>query len=247
MTLSNRTTRERLDRSPRVAAVVVAGGSGERFGAPGGKQLAEVEGVPVLGHALGAFLRASSVSEIVVVVHPERVEEYRARAVAPLGDSVPVMVVAGGDTRLQSVANGLAAVSRDADVIAVHDGARPLVMPATIDEAVAALIERQVDGVVVGHPSYDTVKLVDGVRVTGTADRTRFWVAQTPQVFDARVLRTAYERALAEGYSGTDDASLVERIDGVVEMLEGPRENIKVTVAEDLDFVAAVLRHRKEA
>jgi 2-C-methyl-D-erythritol 4-phosphate cytidylyltransferase len=146
------------------------------------------------------------------------------------------------------VARGRAAVPADADVIAVHDGARPLVTPALIAEAIDALdADGALDGVVVGHPSYDTLKLVGARdRVAGTLDRTTVWAAQTPQVFRAPVLRRAYARAEAEGFAATDDASLVERAGGSVRMLAGPLDNIKVTVPEDMLIVERLLRTRVE-
>jgi 2-C-methyl-D-erythritol 4-phosphate cytidylyltransferase len=229
-------------------AVIVAGGLGERLGLQGGKQLALVAGRPVLAHTLEAFERAASIDAIVVVTHPDRVAQYRAQAVDPTGAVKVVDVVGGGDTRQQSVARGLAAVPAEADVILVHDGARPLVTPEIVDGAVAALLaDEAADGVVVGHPSYDTVKVVDAAgTVVATADRSTLWAAQTPQVFRAGALRTAYARAAAEGIQGTDDASLVELAGGTVRMLVGPRENIKVTVPEDLLVVERLLAARGE-
>ena len=228
------------------AAVIVAGGAGERTGLAGGKQLAAVAGAPVLHHTLAAFLACDAIDTIVVVVHPDRVDEYREAAVEPLGSDKILSVVPGGATRRESVAAGLRAVPAEADVIAVHDGARPLVKPAVIEGAIAALLaDSALDGVVVGHPSYDTLKLVaeDG-RVVGTADRSAFWAAQTPQVFRADALREAYSRAETFGREGTDDAALVEADGGALRMLEGPRDNIKVTVPGDLAIVEQVLRHR---
>ncbi|MGB4442602.1 MAG: 2-C-methyl-D-erythritol 4-phosphate cytidylyltransferase [Coriobacteriia bacterium] len=230
------------------AAIIVAGGGGERTGLDGGKQLAAVAGRPVLYHTVSAFVACAAIDAIVVVTHPERVEEYRAAAVAPLGSPKIVGVIGGGGSRQESVARGLAAVPADADVIAVHDGARPLVTPALIAEAIDALdADAALDGVVVGHPSYDTLKLVGARdRVAGTLDRTTVWAAQTPQVFRAPVLRRAYARAEAEGFAATDDASLVERAGGSVRMLAGPRDNIKVTVPEDMLIVERLLRTRVE-
>ncbi len=234
----------RPSEQPAVVAVVVAGGTGERFGLTGGKQLAVVHGLPVLAHTLKAFDEARSISAIVLVTHPDRIEEYRDRAITPISPSKPVTVVAGGSTRQESVRNGIAAVPDDAAAIAVHDGARPMVTPEVIDEAVT-LVVGGVDGVVVGHESYDTLKVVDGGSVVETPDRSRYWVAQTPQVFRAGLLRTAYVEAERNGRTGTDDASLVEAIGGHVRMLEGPRTNIKVTVAEDLEIVDALLGMRE--
>jgi 2-C-methyl-D-erythritol 4-phosphate cytidylyltransferase len=228
------------------AAIVVAGGSGERFGRPGGKQLALVGGVAVVGRAVAAVASAETVDLVVLVCHPDRVGEY-AKALDGVAGRVAPVVVAGGETRRMSVAAGLAAVPADATVIVVHDGARPLLEPHVVDAAVRTLESSGADGVVVGHPAYDTMKVVDAsARVSETPDRSTLWVAQTPQVFVADVLRRAHLRAAADGFDGTDDASLVERVGGRVLMHEGPRWNIKVTVPEDLRVVEALLADRKD-
>jgi 2-C-methyl-D-erythritol 4-phosphate cytidylyltransferase len=228
------------------AAIIVAGGSGERLGLEGGKQLARVSGRPLLSHTLAAFDRCPAIDAIVVVVHPARLDEYRHEAIEPVGSQKVVAVVAGGDTRQGSVAAGLAAVPAQAEIVAVHDGARPLVTPEVIGHAIEELeADATLDGVVVGHPSYDTLKIVDeSGAVVGTVDRDLFWAAQTPQVFRVAVLREAYARAAEDVAPATDDAALVERCGGSVRMIVGPRRNIKITVAEDLSVAAALLEGR---
>lgn len=224
-------------------ALIVAGGTGERFGRDGGKQTAPLAGSTVVMHTIGVFDRCAEVDAIVVVTRADTIAAL-AEATSPLAKVVSV--VEGGDTRQRSVAAGLAALPAGTDIVIVHDGARPLVTPEVIGEAVRAL-GPSVDGVVVGHPSYDTVKVVDGEGfVTATADRSTLWVAQTPQVFRASALVSAHDRSLAEGFTGTDDAMLVERAGGRVRMLAGPRENLKVTVPGDLVIAEAVLRARGE-
>jgi 2-C-methyl-D-erythritol 4-phosphate cytidylyltransferase len=230
--------------SALAAAVVVAGGTGERFGDVAGKQLAVVEGAPVLAYALRAFMDCEVISEIVVVVHPDRVFEF-TRALASAGVNTDDLTIsAGGETRQRSVANGLSALVGQHEVVVVHDGARPMVTVETITAAVSTIDSKRCDGVVVGHPSFDTLKLVDGDRITDTPDRSSYWVVQTPQAFRLEMLRAAHDSAENDGYLGTDDASLVERLGGDVRVLEGPRENIKVTVPADLGFVEAVVRSR---
>lgn len=230
------------------AAIIVAGGSGERSGLSSGKQLAAVAGLPVLTHTLRVFGECIAIDEIVVVVHPERIEEYARVAIEPVGSPKISGIVAGGQTRQHSVHNGLAAVSDEATLVAVHDGARPLVTPALVTAMIDALAaDAALAGLVVGHPSYDTLKTVRPDRhVVGTPDRSAVWVAQTPQVFRAPVLREAYERAAEDGFSGTDDASLVERLGHPVAMFPGPRDNLKVTVPEDLLIVERLLALRAE-
>lgn len=232
-------------------AIIAAGGGGVRFGSPGGKQLALVAGLPVLAHTLLAFERCSAVDAVVVVTHPQKVDLYRREAVEPIGASKVMAVVPGGETRRASVAAGIEALPREAGLIAVHDGARAAVTPETIANAFAELVRRpDAAGVVVGHPCFDTVKRVDAAgHVADTVDREDLWIAQTPQVFRAEALRGAHERAAADGFEGTDDASLVERLGGLVVMVAGPRWNVKVTVPEDLEVLEALLslREREES
>lgn len=229
-------------------AIIVAGGTGERFGDPRGKQLALVAGLPVLSHAILAFDLCEAVDAIVIVAHPDRVEQYREAALAVTSPRKLVAVVPGGETRRASVAAGLAALPAGCDAVAIHDGARAAVSIDTIAASFAMLAESpDADGVVVGHPAYDTIKEVapDG-RVVSTPDRSRLWVAQTPQTFRASALRAAHERAVADDHEGTDDSELIERCGGTVRMLAGPRWNMKVTVPEDLVVLATLLRTREE-
>lgn len=228
------------------AGILVASGTGERFGGEAGKQLAAVGGLPVAAHSLRALASAETIDRIVLVCHPDRVEEYRAAFVTP-DLAGRTTVVAGGASRRESVAAGLAALDESVTVVVVHDGARPLVEPAVIDGAVRALeASPDLDGVVVGHPSYDTIKATDAAgMIVSTPDRATLWVAQTPQVFRAEVLRVAHARAAEEDLDVTDDASIVEHIGGAVRMMEGPRWNLKVTVPADLEVVEALLALRR--
>lgn len=228
-------------------ALIVAGGKGERLGRDGGKQLTCIAGEPVLSHTLRVFEECALVEAVVVVTDPERVAEYRAVAVDPVGSTKVVAVVPGGASRADSVRSGLSAVPGATSVIIVHDGARPLVTPATIAGAIEMLEQdEECAGVVVGHPSYDTLKQVDALGVVvGTPDRAAIWPAQTPQVFRAQALQDAYEQAAHTGWAGTDDASFVEHSGGKVRMFAGPQDNVKITVPEDLPMAEALLNARK--
>jgi 2-C-methyl-D-erythritol 4-phosphate cytidylyltransferase len=231
---------------PRVGVIVAAGGTGTRFGRPEGKQLTPIAGRPVVTWSLRAVAAVPGVEVIVVVCHPERVDEFRDCAAQALDVSLAVKVVAGGATRQASVAAGLAALPETCDVIVVHDGARPIATTVLVTHAVAALLEDpNADGAVVGHPAVDTLKHVDDDGyVVATPDRTLFWAVQTPQVFRAPAIRRAYEAADEAGDTGTDDASLIERLGGRVLVVEGPRDNLKVTHAEDLLIAEAILIDR---
>jgi len=228
------------------AAVVVAGGTAERFGRSGGKQLAPLVGRPVLSWVLDALDTSGAIDLIVVVCAPDRADEYRSIAVEPLELRTPVIYAAGGSTRRESVASGLAALPDSVVTVLVHDGARPLVTGDLIVAALSAFERSGADGLVVGHPSIDTLKIAEGPRVVETPPRESFWAVQTPQVFSAEALKAAHRLAIADGFEGTDDASLVERAGGVVVLHEGPRDNIKITLPEDLAFAEAVIRARAE-
>ena len=204
-------------------AIVVAGGSGSRFGGP--KQFEPLVGRPVVEWSVAAARKAT---DGVVLVVPAS-ERDRARS---LGADV---VVTGGETRSASVRLGLESVPGHADVVVVHDAARPLASPALFAAVVAPLLVtggEDVDGVVCGITVADTLKRVgaDGSTVTGTVDRTSIVAVQTPQAFRAAVLR----RAHASGGDATDDAALVEAIGGRVRVVPGDAHNVKLTVPSDL-------------
>lgn len=227
------------------AAIVVAGGSGERFGRPGGKQLARLAGLPVVSWALAA-LDAAELDLVVLVCPAERRAEFEREAVAPLQLVTSIAWADSGSTRQESVRNGMAVLPPSVSTVVVHDGARPLVTAELVKRTVQELGKSQADGAVIGHPSYDTLKRVEGGRVVSTPDRQKYWAVQTPQVFLRQQLQAAHEAAVEQGFEGTDDAALVEWAGGTVVVVEGPQDNVKVTVPEDLAYAEAVLAHRRE-
>lgn len=233
-----------IQTKPKVTAVIAGGGRGLRFGDPNGKQLASVMGRPVIAWAAMAMAAATLVDDIVVVCDPSRVKEYATAVLAVYDADKPITFVAGGDTRQLSVEAGVLEAA-GADVVAIHDGARPLVDPTVVDAAIRQLLsEPDAAGIVVGHPAIDTLKVVAESAVVSTPDRATFWIAQTPQIFHREKLLYAIESAQAEGFTGTDDASIVERSGERVLMFEGPRENIKVTVPADVLTVESHLATR---
>lgn len=220
------------------AAVVVAGGSGSRLAPATGdtrKQYVEVAGVPVLLRALLPFLEHPAFGSVVVVLPPADVHSPPAW----LADRGPT-IVPGGAERSDSVWNGLQAVHPAAEVVLVHDGARPFVTREIID---GVLAESRTGGAVAAVRAVDTLKEADedGL-VLATADRARFWHAQTPQGFPRDLLVAAYERARREGWAATDDASLFERCGHPVRLVPGAPENIKVTHPLDLRIAEILAR-----
>ncbi|CAN5807080.1 2-C-methyl-D-erythritol 4-phosphate cytidylyltransferase [soil metagenome] len=226
-----------------VAAVLVAAGSGERFAAAAPKAFVELAGEPLLVHALRALLGAASIDEVVVVVGEQR----RAQAAAALEAAglPPAALVAGGATRAESVRSGVAATA--ADVVAVHDAARPLVSPGLVNRVVAALYDHTdtshpLSAVAPALAVVDTLKLVEPTRmqVLHTIDRRALWAVQTPQVFARRTLQRVHRRLKVT--TATDDLVLVEEAGGRVHLIEGERRNFKITYPEDLAMAEALLR-----
>lgn len=234
----------KMDKNPRTAAIILAGGTGERFGQIGGKQLVEIAGKPVLTWSAESFDAVGDIGLIVVVCPQDRIDEYLRRAIDPFPFVTPVVIAPAGATRQESAFSGLELVPDDFEYVVLHDGARPLVTPDLIEHTIATVKGNiDCDGAVVAHPSVDTLKIVENGVIVGTPDRTVFWNAQTPQVFRTGIYRRAHSAALSEGFVGTDDSSLIERLGGHILVVEGTRDNIKLTVPEDYDLLsAAVMR-----
>ena len=227
-----------------VGAVVVAAGSGTRLGADRPKAFVEVDGEPILWHALAGVHRVEAVSRLVVVVPADLVEETQ-RLVA-LSFSCPcqdLTVVAGGAERTDSVRAGLAALGDDVDIVLVHDAARCLT-PTAVFERVIAAIDQGYAGAVPGVAVVDTVKVVDASGViTETPDRASLRAIQTPQGFRGEVLRAAYDSAVL----ATDDAALVEAAGHDVVVVEGDSRAFKITTPDDVERAERMARAMEES
>ena len=233
----------KLDKKPKTAAVVLAGGSGDRFGREGGKQLVEIAGRPVLTWSAESFDAVGDVGIIIIVCPEERHDEYLKRAIDPFPFVTPIVMAPAGPTRQESAFAGLEFVPEEFEYVVMHDGARPLVTPELISHVIATVKGNiDCDGAIVAHPAIDTLKVVEDGVIAGTPDRNVFWNAQTPQVFRAGIYRRAHAAALSDGFVGTDDSSLIERLGGRVLVVEGPRDNLKLTVPEDYELLEAAVR-----
>jgi 2-C-methyl-D-erythritol 4-phosphate cytidylyltransferase len=224
------------------AAVVAAGGSGERLGAGAPKALVPLGGRPMIAWCLAALQASERVSSAVIAAPPGHEEEVAAIAndVAP---QLPVQVVAGGTVRSESVANAIAVLDGASELV-IHDAARPLARPELFDRCVERLEHWRCEGVVAAARTIDTIKEADaGGRVIATLQRGTLWAVQTPQVFQAEALA----RALAQGdlTRATDDAQLVEAVGGDIRVVEAPRHNLKVTTEQDLRIVELLLAERQ--
>ena len=231
-----------VDKEPKTAAIILAGGSGERFGHDGGKQLVEVAGKPILTRSIEPFDAVGDVGLIIVVCPESRTEEYKARAIDPYDFVTPIEFAPSGAIRQESAFSGLSHVPEGYDYVVLHDGARPLITKELIEHTINTVKGNiDCDGAVVGHPSIDTLKVVENGMIVGTPDRSVFWNAQTPQVFRTGIYRRAHASALSDGFVATDDSALIERLGGRVLVVEGKRDNIKLTVPEDYLLIVAAM------
>lgn len=222
------------------AVIIPAAGSGTRVGADRNKLLLPLAGEPLLQHTLRA-VATCDLAQVVLVTRPDERETMAALAAAC---GLTVTFADGGATRQESVANGLAALSPHILLVAVHDGARPLVTPELFDRTLAAA--REHGAAVAAAPVADTLKRVRDGQVAGSLDREGLWAMQTPQAFQVGILRQAAEMARADGFAGTDEVSLVERTGRPVVVVESLTPNLKVTRAEDYAAAAAQLAARGE-
>jgi 2-C-methyl-D-erythritol 4-phosphate cytidylyltransferase len=220
-------------------------------GASTPKQFLSIAGVPVLVHCLRAFLAVKRVEAIYIAVRKTEIGRLRAQ-VAGYGLDSKVHVVEGGDVRQQSVSNALAklvaeAGCREDDVVLVHDAARPLIDPATIDRTIDAVAEH--GAAIVGLPAVDTIKQVErtahGAIVTATIPRERIVQAQTPQGARCGLLQRAFAEAAADEFAGTDEASILERAGIVVAVVPGSPKNFKITQPGDLELAEFYLAAAK--
>jgi 2-C-methyl-D-erythritol 4-phosphate cytidylyltransferase len=226
---------------PRVAAIVAAAGSGDRLGGNTPKALVELAGRPLVAWSLAA-LAASKAVEKIVIAAPDGYEEEISAVARDTAPELPTDVVAGGQSRSRSVANGLEAVT-GAAIVVVHDAARPLVTAGLVDRSVVQLERWGCDAVIAAARATDTIKEAGaGGRVTATLERSSLWAVQTPQTFRVEALRKAVDGSeLDRAY---DDAQLVEAIGGDVRIVESSRDNLKITIPFDLRVAELLLEER---
>ena len=238
-----------------VTAIIAAGGRGQRFGGAQPKQLLSVGGRPILERSVTAFLAHPAVDALVVALPQALLDDPPAYL---LRTSKPLLLVAGGDRRQDSVANAFRAAEATSDIIVIHDAARPFVSADLIARAIAAAAES--GAVLAALQARDTVKLalapsgaegrqaLDGSNgehrwlVKETLPRESVFLAQTPQAFRRGVLQTALDLGARDGFAATDEAGLVERAGLTVRLVEGDASNIKITTPEDLPLAEAIAR-----
>jgi 2-C-methyl-D-erythritol 4-phosphate cytidylyltransferase len=221
-------------------AIVAAAGQGRRMGGPRAKQFLELAGVPVLIHTLRRFEQAETIGEIVVVLPNDELAGFLS-----LAEKYPLAklsrVIPGGASRAESVWRGLQSLrAATAKIVAVHDGVRPLVTPAEIDETVRTA--KRCGAAILVAPVTDTIKKVRESEITGTIDRTQLRRALTPQCFEYGLLKRAFEHAGTLDERFTDESSLVEQLGVPIAAVEGSARNIKITSPQDLALAEFMLK-----
>ena len=226
--------------SRMVSVVIVAAGKGTRMGPGVDKLFLEVAGRPVVEHSWRRIDAASVVDEIVIVVRDGMQGAFEELAVE-LSAAKPYRIVVGGKERQDSVANGIAALNPAAEIVAVHDGARPCVTAELIEATVAAA--REGGAAVAAQRVSDTIKESDDGRlISGHPERSRLWAVQTPQTFRVEVIRRALEETRRQNATITDDTAACEFIGQSVRLVESAKPNPKVTAPGDLPLIEALLR-----
>jgi len=231
------------DRSrPFCSVIIPAAGASIRMGG-GSKQLMDLCGAPVLMRTLCVVDRAERVDEIIVATREDMLETV-AEMCSRAGLQKPARVILGGNSRLESVLAGALEADPRAELLAVHDGNRPLIRPEEFDEVVRhGAITYAVAPAI---PVSSTIKIVDeNMRIKSTPNRSELYCAQTPQVFQADILKAALQSAMDAGVSVTDDCSAVERLGKDVYLIPGDPENIKITVPLDMVIAEAILKRRE--
>ena len=215
------------------AAIIVASGSSRRMGFD--KLAAEIRGTPVLARTVRAFMAAEEITRVIVVCPEERFRLLDGEAFPK-----PLDRVDGGEQRQDSVSNGLALLGPDDLLVAVHDGARPLVRPESIDATVAAA--RQHGAATLAHAVTDTIKKADAENFArSSVDRSGLWAMETPQVFQTALLREAYAAVAERRLAVTDEVSALEAIGIPTKLVTSPFPNPKITVPADIHLASALL------
>ena len=227
----------------KVSVILPAAGLGTRMGrekaGTSRKQFMLLEGAPILIHTIRKFLYCASVTEIVVALRPEDLDWARG-LVHQEHPSRPVRFVEGGDSRQQSVENALATLAADTDLVAVHDAVRPFIDSELVEKVIAEAAHT--GAAIVGIVPVDTVKRIHKNKIRATLPREHLVLAQTPQVFRFGLLKRAFEMARQDGFLGTDESSLVERLEQAeVSVVQGTDRNLKITRPTDMNLARLYL------
>ena len=223
-----------------VSAIIVAAGEGARMKGKMRKQYLNLSGLPVLAYSIMAFDSCSLIEEIFIVVPKEDIEYCQNKILSLLDLKKSIKLVPGGAKRQDSVYNGLQAINKkNTETVVIHDGVRPFINPEDLKECI--LGSKKYGACILATAAIDTLKRVgESDIIATTVHRENIWLAQTPQAFQYDLILKAHETARRDGYVGTDDASLVERMGEDVKIINGGKFNIKITKKEDLPIAKAI-------
>lgn len=225
-------------------AVIVAAGKGRRMGTEISKQFLPLCGKEILAHTVEKFEKAACIRDIILVTGGDALQDVR-QMVQEYGWKKIISVTEGGKERQDSVFLGLQQVPQDTEIVLIHDGVRPFVTEEILERSIAAA--KETGGCVAGVPAKDTIKVCDAEGFAiATPDRSTLRQIQTPQTFRRKEILAAYEKAKADGFLGTDDASVAEHSGFPVRVIMGSYCNIKITTKEDLLIGAAFLKEETE-
>lgn len=225
---------------PICTAIIVAAGKGRRMGTEISKQFLPLCGKEILAHTVEKFEQAAAIRDIILVTGKDALADVETMA-QEYGWKKVVFVTEGGKERQDSVYNGLQQLSADTEIVLIHDGVRPFVTEKIIEDSIAAAMET--GSCAAGVPAKDTIKVCNAKGIAiATPDRSTLWQIQTPQTFRKDLILKAHERAKADGFFGTDDASVAEHSGYPVKVILGSYRNIKITTQEDLSVGEAFLK-----
>jgi 2-C-methyl-D-erythritol 4-phosphate cytidylyltransferase len=225
----------------KVSAIIAAGGIGKRMGASRPKQYIELSGRPIICRTLDRFRELKDIDELIVVVPADYVNSFKSDIIDRYNYPQAWKNAAGGLHRQDSVRNGFDLVSKDCNVVLVHDGVRPFISARLIEKSIETAFKE--GAAIVAAPVKETIKKAGRDRlISGTVDRQGLWGAQTPQAFRYEILKKAMETAYRDNFYGTDEASIVERIGVRVKIVEGDYKNIKITTPDDILVAEAIVK-----
>ena len=226
------------------SVVIVAAGSGRRMNLDINKQYIKLDEKEMIAHTIDVFYSNENIDEIIVCIREEEAYFFE-HEILDKYDFRNIKIAYGGKERQDSIYNGLKQLDSNSNIVLIHDGARPFVSHAIINETIE--VAKQKKAAVVGVPVRDTIKVVENGGVKSTPARETLWSAQTPQTFDKNLILRAYENAYEKNFYGTDDSMLVEFLGQEVTMVLGSYENIKITNPEDINVAEQILDLRKKS
>lgn len=233
-----------MGKKSKVAAIIVAAGSGKRMGSAMPKQFIEIDGKEILRYTCERMQSFEEIDEIYVILSSQDVEKYKTVLSSNWNLSKLARIVEGGEHRHLSVWAGIKSLAKDVDIVMIHDGVRPFITHQIVVESIKAA--EKVGAAVVGLIPKDTIKKTAHGMSVLTLERKALFIAQTPQTFRKEIIIRANEKAFINNNFNTDDAALVEQIDGKVALVKGDWRNIKITTPEDLIIAEAFIKQEKQ-